>query len=148
MATLNDLKAQLDADPDLEAVRIVPVPGAVASAVVYRDVDDFYTISDQDESHKESWRDWENALAAVGESWADAEDWTIRVRAAADDLLTLQYVAKKLNVSEDTVRRWAKAGAVESIPLPTAGEYQSYRVRRAVLHELLRRKSCVAVKVS
>lgn len=148
MATLFALKAQLDADPDLEAVRIVPVSDAVATVVVYRDVDDYYTISDPDESHKESWRNWDHALAAVGNGWAGAEDWTIRVRAAADDLLTLQYVAKKLNVSEDTVRRWAKAGAIESIPLPSAGEYQSYRVRRAVLHDLLRRKSCVAVKVS
>ncbi|SRR6266516_3561733 len=145
MATLHDLKDQLDADPDLAAVRTAPVPGALASIVVYRDLDDFYVVTDLEGDHKECWRNWQYALDEVGEPWAEAEDWAIRTREGGEDLLTLQYVAKRLNVSEDTVRRWAKNGAVEALPLPVSGEYQSYRIRRATLQNLLRKKSPVAV---
>jgi hypothetical protein len=148
MPTLHDLKAKIDADPDCAAVRTMPLPGGIASLVVYRDLDGYYTITDLEQAHKECWFEWNNALAAVGEEWAGAEDWTCQVRESAEDLLTLQYVAKRLNISEDTVRRWCKAGAVDSIPLPSAGEYQSYRIRRGSLHELLRRKLPVAVKAS
>ncbi len=148
MPTLLDLKAKIDADPDYAAVRTMPLPGGIASLVVYRDLDGYYTITDLEQVHKECWFEWNNALAAIGKEWASADDWTCQVRENADDLLTLQYVAKRLNISEDTVRRWCKAGAVDSIPLPSAGEYQSYRIRLAILHELLRRKSPVAMKVS
>jgi excisionase family DNA binding protein len=148
MATLLELKAILDADPDYAAVRTMPLPGGIANVVVYRDLDGYYTITDLDQAHKECWAEWTNAFAAIGEGWADAGDWACQVRESVEDLLTLQYVAKRLNISEDTVRRWCKAGAVDSIPLPSAGEYQSYRIRRVTLHELLRRKLPVAMKVS
>jgi excisionase family DNA binding protein len=148
MPTLLDLKAKLDADPDCAAVRSVPIPSGEALLVVYRDLDGYYTITDRDQAHKECWFEWANAVAALGEQWANTEDWSCQVRESCEDLLTLQYIARRLNVSEDTVRRWCKAGAVDSIPLPTAGEYQSYRIRRAVLHELLRRRIPVAMRAS
>ncbi len=148
MATLFELKAQLDADSNLEAVSSMAAPGTTASAVVYRNVDEFYTITDQEESHKQCWRNWDHVITTVGNEWASTQGWVIRTRTSADDLLTLQYVARILNVSEDTVRRWAKAGVVEAIALPSAGEYQSYRIRRAILNDLLQRKPSLAVKVS
>lgn len=148
MPTLLELKAKLDADPNCAAVRTVPIPGGIANVVVYRDADDYYTITDLEGVHKECWFDWANAVAAVGEQWATAEDWACRELERGEDLLTLQYIARRLNISEDTVRRWCKTGAVESIPLPSAGEYQSYRIRRTVLHELLQKKVPVVMKAS
>jgi excisionase family DNA binding protein len=148
MATLQDLKAQLDVDPDQAAVRTTSVLGAITSIVVYRDLDDFYVVTDLEGDHKECWHNWQYTLDAVGAEWAEAEDWTIRPRESGEDLLTLQYVAKRLKVSEDTIRRWAKSGAVDALPLPMSGEYQSYRIRRTTLQNLLRKKSPVVAKAS
>ena len=141
MARLQELKAHLDTDPDCAAVRFVSISGGIASCMLYKDVDGYYVVSSLEGDHKECWFRWENAVACVGGSWVEAEDWRIQVRECSDDLLTLQYVATRLNISEDTVRRWAKQGILDAVPLPSSGKHQSYRVRRAVLNALLRRST-------
>lgn len=137
MASLNDVKAVLDSDPNRAAVRTLPTPSGIVSSTVYRDIDGYYVVASPDDHHRECWSQWENAVACVG-SWAEAEDWRIQVREGKEQLLTLRYVAKRLNVSEDTVRRWAKQGILDAVPLPNLGKHQSYRVRRSVLNDLLR----------
>ena len=140
MARLQELKAHLDTDPDCAVVRFVSISGRIASCILYKDADGYYVVSSLEGDYKECWFRWENAVACVG-SWAGAEDWKIQVREERDQLLTLQYVATRLNISEDTVRRWAEAGTLDAIPLPSRGKHQSYRVKRSVLNDLLRKST-------
>ncbi len=54
-----------------------------------------------------------------------------------EELLTVHEVARQLYVNATTVRRWAKAGALEAIALPRPGVRQSYRVKKSTLDTLL-----------
>jgi DNA binding domain, excisionase family len=56
-----------------------------------------------------------------------------------EELLTIQEVARRLRVHDSTIRRWAKSGYLDAIPLPKGiGQKQSYRIKRSTLNELLR----------
>lgn len=136
MATLEDLKPLIETS-GYEAVRVLPISGMIATTVVFRDDNGYYCVAEPDGRCKKCWLDWTNALSELGESWAMAEDWIGRGREDGDDLLTLQYVAKRLSTSDDTVRRWCEAGTIEAVTLPSAGKNQAYRIRRRVLAALL-----------
>lgn len=50
-------------------------------------------------------------------------------------LLTVEEVAKRLNVHEETVRRWIRNGEIEVIEL---GRRAGYRVTEAALDKFIR----------
>lgn len=139
MADLYSLKAMIDTDPNRAAVRTIPTPSGTVSTVVYRDIDGYYAVTSLNEEHKECWLRWDDAVGCVGTLWAGAEDWMAQQRESPNDLLTLQYVALRLNVSEDSVRRWVKSGSLEAVPLPVPGKNQMFRVRRSTLEKILQK---------
>lgn len=54
-----------------------------------------------------------------------------------DDLLTVREVAKQLRVDDTTVRRWLKKGIMEGVFLPSGSRYNTYRIRRSTLEQIL-----------
>ncbi|HZS76089.1 MAG TPA: helix-turn-helix domain-containing protein [Ktedonobacteraceae bacterium] len=54
-----------------------------------------------------------------------------------DPLLTIQEVARRLRVNENTVRRWIKNGSLEAITLPHRGKREIHRVRQSTLESIL-----------
>ncbi len=54
-----------------------------------------------------------------------------------DTLLTVAEVAKRVRVDDTTVRRWAKAGALEVVVLPHVNKRQAYRIKSSTLNKLL-----------
>lgn len=57
-------------------------------------------------------------------------------------LLTVSYVAHRLNVDPGTVRRWIKRGTLEAVALPgsqkaSAINRQFYRIKQSTLNSLL-----------
>ncbi len=56
---------------------------------------------------------------------------------SAEELLTVQEVARSLRVNEATVRRWIKIGALEAIKLPNRGKREVYRIRQSTLDTVL-----------
>ncbi|MBI3968349.1 MAG: helix-turn-helix domain-containing protein [Chloroflexi bacterium] len=52
-----------------------------------------------------------------------------------DKLLTVQEVAERLRVHEETVRRWLRSGHLEGV-LP-GGKRSGYRIRESALQRLL-----------
>lgn len=55
-----------------------------------------------------------------------------------EELLTVQEVAKRLRVTEATVRRWIKNGSMDAIKLPHQGKREVYRIRRSTLMTVLK----------
>ena len=54
-----------------------------------------------------------------------------------DELLTVREVAKQLRVDETTVRRWIKKGVLQGVFLPSGSRYNSYRIKRSTLEQIL-----------
>jgi Helix-turn-helix domain len=154
MATLQDLKTVVDAvdaqqtGAKLGALRTVPIPGSIASAIVYRDGDE-YIVTDLDGSFKEGAVRWGDVIRRIGNEWATCEDWQIRsIEDKPDDLLSVPYVAKKLDVDPSTIRRWIADGRLEAVPLPSNGRWQQHRILRSTLNELLSKRNPLAAKAS
>jgi excisionase family DNA binding protein len=53
------------------------------------------------------------------------------------DLLTTQEVAQILRVDGTTVRRWIRDGLLQAVALPSKGNRQVYRVRRASIETMI-----------
>ena len=54
---------------------------------------------------------------------------------SADELLTVELVAKELGVHVDTVRKWIRERQLKAVSLGRRG---GYRIRRAALDEFMR----------
>lgn len=61
--------------------------------------------------------------------------------AAEDELLTVDYVAKKCSVSDKTVRRWIREGA---LPCTLVGPAKRIRIARSELAKMLRQSQKTA----
>lgn len=55
-----------------------------------------------------------------------------------EGLLTVREVATMLRVDPETVRKWIRAGKLESIELPKANTRAPRRIERASIENLLR----------
>ena len=73
-------------------------------------------------------------LASVKE---DAMENTSGSGEQEDELLTVREVAKQLRVDDTTVRRWLKKGIMEGVFLPSGSRYNTYRIRRSTLEQIL-----------
>ena len=53
------------------------------------------------------------------------------------DLMTIAEVARKLRVERATVQRWAHAGQIDVITIPSVGRNKRYRMHRKAFEALL-----------
>jgi excisionase family DNA binding protein len=56
---------------------------------------------------------------------------------AADPLLTVGEVARRLRVDTTTVRRWIVSGSLPAVILPHQGKRQGYRIRQSIINNIL-----------
>lgn len=57
-----------------------------------------------------------------------------------EGFLTVQEVANKLRVDDNTVRHWITDGTLEAVALPKRGKRQSYRIRQSAYNRLVARR--------
>jgi excisionase family DNA binding protein len=63
-----------------------------------------------------------------------------------EDWLTVEEVAEKLKVNEETVRRWIRANKLQVLDL--GGQRAGYRIRRQDAEEFLRQRFGTVGKVA